>query len=417
MAKTVYPTRGRSPVAGHRLIDKHWSAVDTRPGLVRRQGLGMKLTGFDIIITGRRRAGPISAGAVRHASSQSLFVGLRDDVGTIGWGETCLDPGSSGDAMSSARDALRQTILPALLTLKIDGLEDAYRMAQDLLHELPCEMQPAFCAAELALLDIAGRRFRRSAGRILGPTVRTSIHYSGLVSTTDEAELVRDAGNLRRSGIRHVKMCLTDDIQTNLRMMDIVRNRLGAEAEIRVRAAAGWTADEAMAQLEALAPYHLAGIEQPVSPDDVGGLRQVTRAGLAPVIADDALVTVDDAARLIEAQACDIFSIRPAKCGGLINSARIHSMARTAGLGCQLGALSGEGALLMAAGLQFACRSEGIRWAESGLDPLPEESAIADPDLTLGPGGLAQPLTGPGLGVRIRLERLMESAAQKISVG
>ena len=154
-----------------------------------------------------------------------------------------------------------------------------------------------------------------------------------------------------------------------------------------------------------------------VSPEDIEGLRQVTRAGLAPVIADDSLVTVNDAARLIESQACDVFSIRPAKCGGLINTARIHSMARTAVLGCQLGALPGEGALLTAAGLQFACRAEGIRWVESGIDPLRGGNAISEPDLTPGPGGLAQPLKGPGLGVRIRAERLMETATQKISVG
>jgi len=377
----------------------------------------MKLTGFDIIIVGPRRAGGSPGGAAASVAIQGLFVSLRDDAGTIGWGETCLYPGPGGAATNSARDALRQTILPALLTQEFDGLEDAYRSAQKLLRELPREMLPAFCAAELALLDVAGRRFRRSAGRILGPPLRAAIHYSGLLSATDESELVRDAGNLRRAAINHVKVCVTDDIQTNLRMMDIVRNRLGAEAEIRVRAAAGWTADEAIAQLEALAPYRLAGIEQPVSPEDIEGLRQVTRAGLAPVIADDSLVTVDDAARLIESQACDVLSIRPAKCGGLINTARIHSMARTAGLGCQLGALPGEGALLTAAGLQFACRAEGIRWVESGIDPLRGGNAISEPDLTPGPGGLAQPLKGPGLGVRIRAERLMETATQKISVG
>ena len=125
------------------------------------------------------------------------------------------------------------------------------------------------------------------------------------------------------------------------------------------------------------------------------------------MVVDESLCTHDDARRLIDANACDIFNIRVSKNGGLINAGRLHRLAREAGLRSQLGAQVGETGFLSAAGRHFATRFDDILWLEGSFAGFLLEKDIVEPDIVLGPDGRARALEGPGLGVepiRSRLE-------------
>ena len=121
--------------------------------------------------------------------------------------------------------------------------------------------------------------------------------------------------------------------------------------------------------------------------------------------------------QLISRQACDIFNVRISKCGGLINAARIDRLAREAGLKCQLGAQVGEAGILSAAGRHYATRSAGVRWCEGSYGQLLLEEDLTDPDITVGPGGVAPALDSAGMGVIPVAERLQkyEQARTRIS--
>jgi L-alanine-DL-glutamate epimerase-like enolase superfamily enzyme len=124
------------------------------------------------------------------------------------------------------------------------------------------------------------------------------------------------------------------------------------------------------------------------------------------VVADESLCSLEDATTLIREQACDVFNVRISKCGGLINAGRIDRLAREAGLACQLGAQVGEAGILSAAGRHYATRSPGVRWCEGSYGQLLLQEDITEPDITVGPGGIAPALEGVGIGVSPVPERL-----------
>ena len=100
--------------------------------------------------------------------------------------------------------------------------------------------------------------------------------------------------------------------------METVRQIVGPHADIKVDANAAWTAAEAIPILQALRRSGIAAVEQPVGAADLAGMRQVREETGLSVIADEALVTLDDARKLVKEQACDVFNVRVSKCGGLL---------------------------------------------------------------------------------------------------
>ena len=150
--------------------------------------------------------------------------------------------------------------------------------------------------------------------------------------------------------------------------------------------------------------------------EDIEGMQAVTAAKLVPVVADESLCSLQDARTLIREQACDIFNVRISKCGGLINAGRIDQLARAAGLDCQLGAQVGEAGILSAAGRHYATRSQGVRWCEGSYGQLLLEEDITEPDITLGPGGMAPALEAHGLGVTPAPERLQRYEHARLTV-
>lgn len=373
----------------------------------------IRISGFDIVVIEIPLRG---AADTRPAVTHNLLVAAHDETGYVGWGEACPRPGINGETLERARDTLRARILPGLLGLEFRSFDDIVSVLRHQLDSLRRDQLAGFCAAELALLDLAGQISLRSAGEVLGPVRRDLVHYDGVVDALDEAGLLRELLELRRQGVPRVKIRVTSDLDDNLRRLDTVRTILGDEVEVRIAAHRVWDTGEAMRQLDAMTGFHLAGVEQPLPGEDLDGMCELTAAGLMPVIADEAVSTVDDAARLIERGACDEFNLRLSLCGGLINAGRIHEVARAAGLACQLAAEHDQTGLLSAAGRQFVTRAEGVRWFEGSREGQLLDGSITAPDITTGPGGRARPLREPGLGVTALAESIAGFTCQRISL-
>jgi muconate cycloisomerase len=267
------------------------------------------------------------------------------------------------------------------------------------LDTLPRDRQAAFCTLELALLDLAGHSFGASAGQVLGPVLEPEVRYSAVIAASAPEAAVALAHRARQAGFAEVKIKVGPDLEDNLRLLAAVREVLGADADLRVDANCAWTTDEALRQLRAFGEFSLCGVEQPLVADDLDGLRALTQAGLVPVVVDESLASMADARRLIEQQACNVFNLRVSKCGGLLNTGRLHRLAQENGLACQLGAQVGETGLLSAAGRHVATRCRDLLWLEGSFDALLLQAQLTGPDITFGQGGRAPALRGPGLGV------------------
>ena len=376
----------------------------------------MKLTHFDIITVDIPMRQSVRHALAERNVARNILVAAYDEAGNVGWGECCPRPYVTGETIDSVKQDLSTTILPPLLERELDSFEQATAVLVPLLDSMARNQQAAFCAAELAVLDLAGSCFGVSAGMVLGPVQAPQVRYSGVIATDDIESVKKNAAFMAKFGVGDVKVKVGASLESNLEILGAARAILGDKVTLRIDANCAWSAEETLHQLAAMQAFSLTGVEQPVPDEDIEGMRTVTAAKLVPVVADESLCSLEDARTLIREQACDIFNVRISKCGGLINAGRIDQLARTAGLACQLGAQVGEAGILSAAGRHYATRSQGVRWCEGSYGQLLLEEDITEPDITLGPGGMAPALEADGIGVTPVPERLQRYEHERQTV-
>ncbi len=340
-----------------------------------------------------------------------VLLRVRDEEGRSGYGECTPREYVSGETARSAIEALTRTV-PELLGLRFADLEDLTGELARRAAGLPRDAHAAFCALELAWLDLGGQVFGRSAGEPLGPICTPRVAYSGVISGSGKEQALKTCELLRKLGVTRVKVKVGAEPAEDLEVLGAVREALGPGASLRVDANAAWDAETALARLRAFEPFRLEGCEQPCGADDVAGMAWVTERSPVPVIADESLVSVEDAQRLIDAHACHVFNVRISKCGGVLASGRIRDLGRAAGIDTMLGAHVGETAILAAAGRHLAARTPGLRFAEGSYGKILLAADVSDA-LDLEAGGEGPALSGPGLGLDVDLERIAPYAVSR----
>ncbi len=271
----------------------------------------------------------------------------------------------------------------------------------------------AFCAVELALLDWSLRADHCALADLL-PATRFEVVYSGVISADAPADAAALAKRMARLGLRQIKVKVgaTDDFAR----LAAVRKAVGDDVELRADANAAWSAPEAVENLQKLAQFKLHSIEQPVGASDLAGMKQVRdRCGI-PVMADESLVTLEQARKLIELKACDYFNIRLSKCGGIVGSLAIAKLAQDAGIKVQVGAQVGETGILSAAGRTFAAHLPALAGAEGSFGTWLLAEDVTFENVAFGPGGRAPLLKTRGLSVTVKEEALERLAAAKHEV-
>ena len=169
--------------------------------------------------------------------------------------------------------------------------------------------------------------------------------------------------------------------------------RDATDKEIRVDANCGWTVKQAIAMLPVLKEYGVTVLEQPLPPNELDGLGEITRRADIPVIADESCKTAVDIPPLVGK--VDGINIKLAKCGSLREALRMIAIARAHGLMVMVGCMI-ESSIGITAAAHFTPLVDIVDLDGAALlsnDPF--VGASID-------GGQVTLPTGPGLGVRRR---------------
>lgn len=351
--------------------------------------------------------------------ADSVVVRVRDEEGRAGYGEGAPRPYVSGETAAGALEAIACTLAPPWRGASFDRVEDVVGALREAGGALKRDEHAAFCALELAVLDLAGRAFHRPAGDVLGPIARGQVRYSGVVPADGVEQALALCAACHRMGLAAVKLKVGASAEQDSAVLDGARRILGPECSLRVDANGAWTADEALERIRSWAKFGLDAVEQPVRADDLAGLTCVAAESPVPVVVDESLVSYEDGERLVGARGAYIFNIRISKNGGLLGAARLRDLAVSHGIPWMLGAQVGETAILSAAGRQLAARGGEPRWCEGSFGTLLLERDLSAEDVTFGPGGLAPALRGDGLGITIVVDPIGGAvhAAERVRQG
>lgn len=350
------------------------------------------------------------AGAARSEGS-AVALRLETADGAVGWGECAPRPYVTAETTESVVEDLKKHLAPQLGT-EFASFGQVLEFIDSYLDRLPRHNHAAFCAVELALLDLAGKIFEKSAGDVAGPLRHDSVLYSAVITAGDAEQAEKNCMLARKFGMKTAKMKVGLSAEQDVQLLRTVRQILGEDCGLRIDANFAWSAEEALSRIELFEEFNLQGVEQPLRADDLQGHIWLTERSPVPIIVDETLVSYEDAQMLAEKKACHMFNIRISKCGGLCNSARIRDFAEQAGLSCMMGAQVGETALLTAAGRHFATHSEDLKFLEGSFGQLLLKHDITEQDLTFGPGGRGDALSGHGLGVKVDETLLKQCVAR-----
>jgi muconate cycloisomerase len=346
---------------------------------------------------------PVKHSLAYRSQTENLVVKVSTDNGVSGYGEGIAREYVTGETVEGSLRFLRDYLLPRISAVKTsDPPELMQNLAGLVTPEKRAQAPAACCALELAILDAAGKSWGQSVAELFGG-VRQPLVYSAVIPMLPRDDFEQFLYQVRDFEMGQVKLKVGSD--NDLEALTLARQILGDEVDLRVDANGVWGAEEAESRIAAMMAFGISGVEQPVAKENFQGLARVAERVSVPIIADESLCTEQDAEQLASLGACQVFNLRLSKCGGMITTARIHQIARKKGIAAQLGCQVGETGILAAAGRQFAAIHKLLYLEGSYSDHLLEEDIVNEP-VDFGPGGVAQHLDGPGLGVTVNEQAL-----------
>jgi galactonate dehydratase len=346
-----------------------------------------------------------------------LFLKVETDAGISGWGEPVLE----GHAETLA--AKIAELADLVIGRDPRHVEDIWQM----LYRNGCYrggpvLMSAISGLDTALWDIKGRALGVPVHELLGGPVRQSVRSYCWIGGDRPTDLIEGAIKLRDQGFDAVKFNICEELQIidTYAKVDGIIQRL-----FDLRAAVGPTMDLAfdfhgrvhlpMARvlLKELEPLRPIFVEDAVVSAMVESMADLARATSIPLCIGERLHSRYDFKRVFELRAAQVINPDPAHVGGISETVRIGHWAEAYDVAlaphCPLGPIA------LAACLQInaVCHNAFIQEQSLGIH-YNQGGDLADYTLpglgfTLTNGQLQIP-TGPGLGIEVDEERVIEAA-------
>lgn len=338
------------------------------------------------------------------SARRGVLLELTDDEGRVGQGEATPYPGFSLDDAASCERALDRA-RSRLGVIDDEGpAEDvvASAVAAALDPDRGGPTPAARFALETALLDLIAQRRGASIASILRadrPAFQVALNGL-LVASPDAGALVERAHELITRGLSTLKIKLRSPdasaFARDLEALTILRREIPPSIEIRLDANGAFTLDEAPRRLAALAELSPSFVEQPVPAADLPRLGRCA----VPWAADESLLIDDHAARLLDADGCSAFILKPSALG-LLRARQLALRAFERGLGVVVTHFF-DGPVAFAAARELALGLPRSPLA-CGLDLHAEIAAWSGAlDRFIGASSVILPSVSPGLGLRWR---------------
>lgn len=324
------------------------------------------------------------------AKTASIWVEARaTHGGLVGYGEGCPREYVTGENLHSAIDWTNR-YQPSIIN-DIASLESL--KAWVVKHEQAIDKDPAaWCAIELALLDLLGKGEGQSLETLLSlPPLPHVFQYSAVLGDSDLAGFEKQVSKYVSVGFRDFKIKLSGDLKKDLGKISCL-NSTGVPVRIRGDANNLWRkASEVIAHLDRLDRPFWA-LEEPLAPRDFAGLSNIAKQTGIKIILDESFTCARDMHDIADTPDFWIPNLRISKLGGLIRSIDLLGQARSLGLKVIIGAHVGETSVLSRAGLTLASAASDARVAmEGAFGTHLLEHDVCESSLMFGKDGILRP--------------------------
>ena len=338
--------------------------------------------------------------AMQH-TREGVIVEIEAAENLIGVGEIAPLPQFGGSTILECLAALK-AFGPALTGLELpDALSHVYAALRR--GHIPA---PTACGLEVALLDALGQARQCSVSMLLcdisAPLPRTTIAVNAVIGAATLEQAIKQARQAIDAGFQCVKLKVGHGPKQDVELVDAVRTSIGSAVQLRLDANEGWTLEQAVQVLRVCEALDIQYVEQPLPAGDLAGMRELRQRVSVPLAVDEALRNMASAQQVLEAEAADVFIIKPQLAGGLRAGQELISLAQQSRIQCVITSAMETGiglagaAHLAAASPAITTTSMACGLATAGLfvdDLILENLPVQHGVMSVPPG--------PGLGVQL----------------
>lgn len=330
--------------------------------------------------------------------------------GTAKWNSTCLvvvEPqagGIRGFGFTYADTAtallIRDVLAQAVTGSDVMSIPSCWRQMAVAVrnHGRPGVCSMAISAVDTALWDLKCRLLGVPLVTLLGSARdEAPIYGSGGFTSYSIKQLCEQLGGWAQAGIPRVKMKIGRQPKDDVSRVKAVRDAIGPDCQLFVDANGAYRRKQALAMADAFAELGVSWFEEPVSADDLEGLRLLRDRGPAgmEIAAGEYGYDLFYFRRMLEAEAVDVLQADATRCGGITGFLQVAAL-------CEARSLPLSAHCAPALHMHLCCALNCVCHLEYFYDHVRIGGMLFDGEPEPKNGVLRPDLTRPGLGLELR---------------
>jgi len=343
-------------------------------------------------------------------STYTVPTDLPESDGTLDWRKTTLvlvqaaAAGKTGLGYAYA-DSATATLIHKTLAELVAGADamspvSSYRLMWRHIRNLgrPGVCSMAISAVDCALWDLKAKLLNLPLVTLLGQVrVGAPIYGSGGFISYSNQQLAAQLSGWVGQGITHVKMKVGRDASADVERVKVARDAISPSTGLFVDANGAYTRKQAIAQAKIFSTYGVSWFEEPVSSDDLEGLRLLRNRAPAgmEVAAGEYGYDIFYFRRMLAAGAVDVQQADITRCGGVTGITQVAAL-------CDAHNLPLSGHTAPALHTHVACALPAFRNLEYFHDHVRVERMLFDGLPQLVNGELRPDLSRPGIGLELK---------------
>ncbi len=267
-----------------------------------------------------------------YASRLICVVKVTTESGLVGWGEGY----GPANIIKAGIDFLRPIVM-GRNPLESDVIwGDMFRRSID--YARKGILMSAISAIDVALWDLKGKILKQSVSTLLGGRFRekVQVYATGLYFTDAmdgegnmERLLAEEAKGYADAGYSAVKMKVGLGIERDIKNVAAIREAIGDNVKLGIDSNHAYNVREAIELARKIESYDIMWFEEPISPDDYEGYKELHQRTSIPLAAGECEFRCDGFRTLLENRCVDFIQPETGTTGGITEQKRISTIAST----------------------------------------------------------------------------------------
>ena len=263
---------------------------------------------------------------------ENLRVTIHTNTPYLGYGAAPATKAITGEDLQSISKTIQKVIAPKLV-----GRDFDLAKLLKVLHSCCEGNSSAKAAVDMALYDLGAMFEHKRLLEFLGASPK-ALETAITISLKPPQQMAEDALSAFGRGLTILKVKVGGDDGLDIARLEAIRQAV-PQARILVDANQAWSVEASLDIIKKITTLNIELIEQPIIGHDIKGLKTITEQSNIPILADEAVFTLEDAQRVINENAADLINIKLMKCGGISKAIEIIEYCHSKGVKCMMGSM------------------------------------------------------------------------------